>query len=147
MFWECLIFGIRPSKISIFSGSDPERLERGPQCLARRKSFQKPLRTTYCSSPDWLQSDREKWRLLPISAVSRAKNTSVFAQLRVVSGLGGREPWSLGGGVILLNDSSDFRPIADLKLYHFLFENFSYEPRYGGVSAGLWRQNQRNGPF
>ena len=34
-----------PPKIPPFSGSDSERLERGPQCSARRRNFQKSLRT------------------------------------------------------------------------------------------------------
>ena len=45
-FLGCLIFGGQPPpKIPTYSGSDPERLERGPQYSARRRNFQKSPRT------------------------------------------------------------------------------------------------------
>ena len=44
-FWGALFLEDSPPKIPTFSGSDSERLKRGSQCSAQRRSFQKPLRT------------------------------------------------------------------------------------------------------
>ena len=44
-FWGALFLGDSPLKIPTFSRSYSERLERGPQCSARRRNFQKLLRT------------------------------------------------------------------------------------------------------
>ena len=45
VFGVSCFFGGRPPKIPTFSGSAPERLERGPQYSARRRNFQKSQRT------------------------------------------------------------------------------------------------------
>ena len=57
-FGGVLFLGDSPPKIPTFNGSDPERLERGPQYSARRRIFQKSQRT--CSPAMGLQPQRKK---------------------------------------------------------------------------------------
>ena len=71
--------GDRPPKIPMFSGSDPERLEREPQYSSRQNNLKKL--TYLCSSASGLRYQSEKCPLIPIPAVPNQKKqkSAVFA--------------------------------------------------------------------
>ena len=104
-FLECLIFRGWSPKISTFSGSDSKRLERGPQCSAHRRNFQKPSRTFIDLRIGYNPTERtdtsSQYRRCD---VQKNKKTAVFAKLRVFLGLSSRASRFLGGGVISLQD-------------------------------------------
>ena len=131
----------RSPKIPTFSGSDPERLERGPQCFARRRNFQKsphafvvlrlgynPSQRKYTSSFQYPCCPNQKTKMfLPVLALFSTK-------------------WL---GHSSFQDKLSFHwlsssPDAKLKTYKGIFENFAYRPRYGCISTGLLRQDQKS---
>ena len=86
-----LFLGVRPPKTLIFSGSDSERLERGPQCSARRRNFQKPLRTIVVLRWGYIPTGRnDTSSQYPRCPMQKTKKSAVFAQLGVGDDLRGR---------------------------------------------------------
>ena len=107
-------FGGRPPKIPTFSGSEPKRLERGPQCSSRRRNFQKLLHTIVVLRIGYIFHS-EKLHLLPISTVPHAKNqkTAIIVQLWVIC-----ESW--WRGILVFGRRCNFTsvtssPYAELK--------------------------------
>ena len=131
--------GGRPPKIPTFSGFDPERLERGPQYSARRRNFQKSLRTVAVLR--WGYNPPEKLQLIPIPAVSQPKNQK---QRRFRPFWHRFQPNDWGTAVFKMSCSFvslSSSPIAELKTYVVgIFEFFAYGPRYRGVFAGVLGQ-------
>ena len=86
-----LFLGGRSPKIPTFSGSDSERLERGPQCSARRRNFQKPLRTIVVLRSGYIPTGRnDTSSQYPRCPMQKTKKSAVFAQLGVGDDVRGR---------------------------------------------------------
>ena len=84
-FWGASFLGGGPPKIPTFSGSDSERLERGPQCSARRRNFQKPLHTIVVLRWGYNPTERNYISSqYPRCPMQKTQKTAVFAQLGVV---------------------------------------------------------------
>merc|ERR1711966_210163 len=82
---EVLFLGGRPLKIPTFSGSDPERLERGPLYSARRRNFQKSPRTFVVLRTGYNPSTfRHVSRQNPRCPTQKNKKSAVLARFGTV---------------------------------------------------------------
>ena len=78
-------FGGRPPKIPTFSGSEPKRLERGPQCSSRQRNFQKLLHTIVVLRIGYIPTGRNYTSSqYPQCPMQKTKKTAIFGQLGVV---------------------------------------------------------------
>ena len=77
--------GGRPFKFLTFSCSDPKSLERGPQCSARRRNFQKLLHTIVVLRIGYIPTGRNytssQYSQCPMQ---KTKKMAIFGQLGVV---------------------------------------------------------------
>ena len=107
-FGGVLFLGDRPPKIPTFSGSGPERLERGPQYSARRRNFQKSLRTFVVLRIGYNPRERNHASFqYPRCPNQKTKKSAVVAQLGTVFNQMGGAPRFLRWDVI----SSAYPPV------------------------------------
>ena len=120
-----LFLGGGPPKIPTFSGSDSERLERGPQCSARRRNLQKPLRTIVVLRIAYNPTRRnDSSSQYPRCPHQKNKNDGFCPTRGGFLTLGSRTSRVLG-------ENSD--------MYVRLFEISTYRMRYGEVSPAISR--------
>ena len=128
-----------PPKIPTFSRSDLERLERGPQYSARRRNFQKILRTIVVLRIGYNPSQRNDASFQYPQCPNQENKKCHFCPF-----------WHCfqpnGWGTAVFKMSCSFvdlssSPIAELKTYVSLFEKIAYGLRNRGVSAGVLGQN------
>ena len=74
-----LFFGGRPPKVPTFSGSGPERLERGPQHSACRRNFQKSLRKFVVLRIGYNLREKSAAHLNTRGAPTKKQKSAVFA--------------------------------------------------------------------
>ena len=138
--------GDRPPRIPTSSGSDPERLERGPQCSSRRRKFRKLLHTIVVLRIGYIPTRRNYTSsLYPQCPMQKKQKTAIFGQLGVVFESWWRGITVFGGRCNFTSVTSS--PHAELKYCVRVFDNIAYELRYRGVSADLSRDNQKIGLF
>ena len=129
-----------PPKIPTFSGSDSERLERGPQCSARRRNFQKPLRTIVVLRSGYIPTGRKcTSSQYPRCPMQKTKKSAVFAQLGVGDDVRGRGTAVFGRRCGFTSGSPS--PNAELDFVVSFFENSSVGPRYVAFRTGRFRRN------
>ena len=129
---------LKSPKPLTFSGSGSERLERGPQYLARRRNFQKGQRTLVVLR--WRYNPREKVQLIPIPTVPHPKNKKVLFS-PVLAAFSTKLVEHRGFQDELHFRRPIFQPRRRTENYLGSFEFFAYGLRNRGVSVGLLGQN------